>query len=101
MLFQEGEGVDEYVKKLGILFKSDERTEVNPQIKYFQSPDFHGQLLALNILFSTAITDIEIPDEKSVIVVPSAETLFPLLHQTLALIPNGEFNVSLGFPVRR
>ena len=38
---------------------------------------------------------------RTVIVLPSSETLFPLLYHALPLIPRGEYNISLGYPLER
>ena len=40
-------------------------------------------------------------DERTVIVLPSAEMLFPVFHQVLPLIKNGNWNISLGYPIER
>jgi CRISPR/Cas system-associated exonuclease Cas4 (RecB family) len=40
-------------------------------------------------------------DENTVIVLPSAETLFPLFHHTLNLLKSDQFNISLGYPLQR
>ena len=35
------------------------------------------------------------------ILLPSSETLFPLLYHALPLVPGGEYNISMGYPLER
>ena len=38
---------------------------------------------------------------NTVIVLPSPDTLFPLLHQTLSLLNKDDYNISMGYPLHR
>jgi CRISPR/Cas system-associated exonuclease Cas4 (RecB family) len=70
----------------------------SPEIHFYSSPDTHGQVYAL----SRVIEEIqESPDEKTAIVLPSSETLFPLLRQALSTLNEDSYNVSLGYPLHR
>src|SRR5208283_4333305 len=67
----------------------------------YSSPDTHGQVLALGKILATNLAAGNRPDENTVIVLPSSETLFPLLRQGLSAIPEDDYNVSLGYPLHR
>jgi hypothetical protein len=70
-------------------------------IDFYESPDTHGQVFALNAALAPALNDPAALDEHSVIVLPAAETLFPLHQQTLAALPADAYNISLGYPLTR
>jgi len=40
-------------------------------------------------------------DEKTVVVLPKAETLFPLLRQGIPFLDKDSYNISMGYPVQR
>src|SRR5208283_2298613 len=54
----------------------------------YSSPDTHGQVLALGEILGTNLAAGNNLDENTVIVLPSSETLFPLLRQGLSAIPD-------------
>ena len=99
-IFQHGAGLREKLEELGISFGIDESMAVKPEVHFYSSPDTHGQVLALGHILATNPAGNR-PDEKTVVVLPSSETLFPLLRQGLAVIPEEEYNVSLGYPLHR
>jgi hypothetical protein len=70
-------------------------------LTFTKSPDVHGQLAALNAALSGRLEDPGKFNERQVIVLPAAETLFPLYQQTLAALGEGRFNISLGYPLAR
>jgi hypothetical protein len=66
-----------------------------PDVRFHRSPDAHGQVFALAALLPKA-------DPRAVIVLPSPDTLFPLINHCLSRF-DGEkdYNVSLQFPLTR
>jgi hypothetical protein len=72
-----------------------------PEIHCYQSPDSHGQVLGVSTLLKNKIDRKEGLAENTVIILPSAETLFPLFHQALSLLDPDNYNVSLGYPLQR
>lgn len=100
-IFQEGTGLNEKLKELGITCTINESVETGPEVHFYSSPDTHGQVLALGNILGTDLNAGNNPDENTVIVLPSSETLFPLLRQALSAIPEDEYNVSLGYPLHR
>ncbi len=99
-IFQEGEGMKKKLSDLGITAKKG-FTPVEPEIRCYQSPDSHGQVFGVSTLLKKRIDQKERMDEKTVIVLPSSETLVPLFHQALSLLDPDNYNVSLGYPLQR
>ena len=97
-LFQDGEGMREKLSRLGIGFTTRAQavnaTDRKPRIRLMQSPDGHGQVFALNALLKE-------PDERTVIVLPSAESLFPVQRHCLSRFERDSYNISLGYPLAR
>ncbi|MEW6213701.1 MAG: PD-(D/E)XK nuclease family protein [Nitrospirota bacterium] len=78
---------------------SDENSETEgpkPEIHFYSSPDTHGEVYALSSILKNKPLDT-----KTVIVLPSSETLFPLLRQGPTFIDEGNYNISLGYPLYR
>jgi hypothetical protein len=66
-----------------------------PSVHFHRSPDAHGQVFALAALLPK-------PDPRAVIVLPSPETLFPLVNHCLSRFDSEkEYNVSLQYPLTR
>jgi len=65
-----------------------------PQTQFSSSPDTHGQVFALNALLEGA-------DSNTLIVLPSPETLFPLLRHCLSRFEPESYNISLPYPLQR
>ncbi len=97
-IFQDGPGIKEKIGDPGI--NIDQKTAENsePEAHFYSSPDTHGQVYALSSIIGKAQEKLS---EKTVIVLPSAETLFPLLRQGLADINENNYNISLGYPLHR
>lgn len=113
-LFQDGEGMREKLAAMGIRAAEPAAPEPaaamrrapleqphtgaaqRPQteVRLFQSPDSHGQVFALNALLDSA-------DERTVIVLPSADSLFPVQRHCLSRLARDDYNVSLGYPLVR
>jgi CRISPR/Cas system-associated exonuclease Cas4 (RecB family) len=97
-LFQEGFGLD--LSELGI---TPERKGApgKPVIHFYKSPDTHGQVFGVGSLLKEKVEKGEQTDEKTVVVLPTPETLFPLFHHSLNLFKPDEYNISLGYPLQR
>lgn len=70
-------------------------------IRLSKSSDLHGQVFALAGLFQSIQENKEPLDERTVIVLLSSDALFPVLQQTLPLLPKDGYNISLGYPLSR
>lgn len=101
ILFQDGKGMQEHLDKLRIKTEKIEAQTSRPVIRFHKSTDTHGQVFALSGLLKDMIDNNVLPDEEHVIVSPSPDTLFPLIQHTLPLIPDNNYNISLGYPASR
>ncbi len=97
-IFQDGPGMKERISGLGIDAEAGEEPAHVPEVRFYRCPDSHGQVYGLN----RALEEGGIPcDERTAIVLPSPETLFPLLRQGLVALDESGYNVSLGYPLHR
>jgi ATP-dependent helicase/nuclease subunit B len=96
LVFQEGAGMREKLSELGIRAAGEGQPgpAALPRINLFQSPDGHGQVFALNAL-------LDRPDARTVVVLPSADTLFPVQRNCLSRLGSEDYNISLGYPLVR
>ncbi len=98
--FQDGFGLD--LSSFAIRPEIEEvKIKHKPDIHIYNSPDTHGQVFCVGKILKEKIDRQERIDEKTVIVLPSAETLFPLFHHALNLLGPGQYNISLGYPLER
>jgi len=100
-IFQDGPGLRERLSELGIETKDVQPSHPEPEIHFYSSPDTHGQVFALGSILREESEKKGLPDEKTTIVLPSSETLFPLLRQGMTCINKDDFNISLGYPLHR
>ena len=102
-VFQRGKGMTDHFKKLlgdQESLGSDEN-ESQPDITFCQSQDTHGQVFALSTLMKEKLERREEIDENTVVVLPTADALFPVYHQTLPLFEQDQYNIALGYPLSR
>ena len=100
-IFQDGSGLGERLSELGIETGNAGPSQPEPEIHFYSSPDTHGQVFALGSILKEKSEKKGLPDEKTTIVLPSSETLFPLLRQGMTCIDKDDFNISLGYPLHR
>jgi ATP-dependent helicase/nuclease subunit B len=100
-IFQRGRGLKENLLDFGIPCETAEDNADVPDIRFYASPDTHGQAMALGNVLGSRFGEGEPLDEKTVVVLPSSESLFPLLHQGLSFLTEDAYNVSLGYPLHR
>ncbi len=99
-LFQDGPGLKRRLEEGGFAIPADLPPTSLPPVRYIRAQGTHGEVLGLNRLL-TAEDEIPPLDEHTVIVLPSADALFPVLEWTLPLVKDGTYNVSLGYPAAR
>jgi CRISPR/Cas system-associated exonuclease Cas4 (RecB family) len=100
ILLQQSSYAERIVAELGL---DPERVgdSHDPSITIHRSPDVHGQVFALTAQIQEMI-DRKLPlDEETVIVLPSPDALFPILHQTLSLLNPDQYNISLAYGLVR
>jgi ATP-dependent helicase/nuclease subunit B len=100
-IFQDGPGLGDRLAELGIEIGDVQPSIAEPKIHFYSSPDSHGQVFALGSILREASEKKVLPDERTTIVLPSSETLFPLLRQGMTCIDKDDFNISLGYPLHR
>jgi CRISPR/Cas system-associated exonuclease Cas4 (RecB family) len=115
-IFQEGPGLRERLKDLGIpppnpplakggsgdfQVNNDNTLDASPDVYFYSNPDTHAQVFALNRVIEEKKENRGFLTEKTTIVLPASETLFPLLRQTLPVFTEEEYNISLGYPLHR
>ncbi|MBI5181840.1 MAG: PD-(D/E)XK nuclease family protein [Nitrospirae bacterium] len=100
-IFQQGVGLKERLADLGIDIDDKQNTDADPKIHFYSSPDTHGQVYALSKALETGLNEKNSLDEKTAIVLPQPETLFPLLYQGMPAIDKDDYNISLGYPLFR
>jgi ATP-dependent helicase/nuclease subunit B len=100
-IFQDGPGLKERLTELGIETGDARPSGPEPKIHFYSSPDTHGQVFALGSILKENSEKKVLPDEKTTIVLPSSETLFPLLRQGMTCVDKDDFNISLGYPLHR
>ncbi len=101
-IFRDGPGLGESLSELGIDRSGSAEPRLSgPEIHFYSSPDTHGQVFALGSILRDMTAQKGAPDERTAIVLPSSETLFPLLRHGMACIDKDDFNISLGYPMHR
>jgi hypothetical protein len=102
LLLVRGKGIEDVAAGLGIADAAgaDDPGPL-PEIDFIKSPDTHGQIFALNRILEDKLRDPKRLDERQVVVLPAAESLFPLYQQTLAVLSEDDYNISMGYPLGR
>ena len=112
-IFQNGNGIEEIIDlTFGSVSKIKSQTtaqqdgqntkmERSPEINFYKSPDAHGQFFALSNILNKKLFEKKGIDEKTVIVLPSSGSLFPLMHNCLSLFKEDQYNISMGYPLYR
>jgi len=94
-IFQNGPGLEKKLLSLGIRLPAVSAEEPPPPaVRFFSSPDAHGQVFALNAALGRT-------DGDTLVVLPSPDTLFPLLRHCLSRFDEKSYNISLGYPLQR
>ena len=112
VILRDGPGIGPLLEALGVRRRaadpgpagrpSDERRPESPrldgrepEVHLHRSPDAHGQVFELAGLLETA-------DPRAVVVLPSPDTLFPLVNHCLSRFDGrNDYNVSLQYPLTR
>jgi hypothetical protein len=101
-LFQQGVGLQEQLQKIGVVVPEPAvKISAEQNIHFYSSPDTHGQVLALGALLKKCQSDGDVLTKDSVIMLPTTDTLFPLLRHGLSDMDEEAYNVSMGYPLAR
>ncbi len=98
-LLENGPVVADMLRSLGVGGEAPALHPTRPSIHLYRAGDTHGQIVGLARVVEEMQTRGIPLDEDTVIVLPSANALFPLVHWVLPFA--GEHNISLGYPVDR
>ncbi len=103
LVYQRGTGLTEHFKTLQIdqAIGESENKQNRPEIAFYETQDTHGQVFGLSTLMKEKINRNEPIDEKTVVVLPTPDALFPLYHHTLPLLRPDQYNIALGYPLAR
>ncbi len=99
--FTDGPGLRRRLEEIGMEAEWEEGEPGDPEISLTESADPHGEVFAVAADLRTELAAGRTPTERNVIVVPQADTLFPLLHHALGQLPADGYNISLGIPLER
>jgi len=100
-IFHYGPGIEEKLQTLGVNVEHEQPATPETEFHFYQSPDTHGQIYALSTVVTSRINRDKPLNERTAIVLPTSETLFPLLRQGLHILSEKDYNVSLGYPILR
>ncbi|MBI3787724.1 MAG: PD-(D/E)XK nuclease family protein, partial [Ignavibacteriales bacterium] len=101
-IYQNADGMADHFKALNIESPATgPLLSHRPAIHFYQAPDMHGQVFALSSCLKEQLVRDNAVNEKTVIVLPTAEALFPVINQTLSLLPREQYNIALGYPLSR
>ncbi len=101
LIFKDGVGIEERLREISIEFKSSYSAEMDTEINFYSSPDSHGQIFGLSSLIKDRLDNGLSIDENSLILAPSSDSLFPLIHNCLSLLDSESYNISMGYPIYR
>jgi len=95
LLLQKGPHIDRLIRSLNIdvTEKGDAK---DPDIQMHKAADVHGEVMQLGRL----LRDADMIDQRSAIVLPKADTLFPTIQQALGFTRSA-YNISMGYPLFR
>ncbi len=91
----------EHFKYIGKLFDTKEIRSafVTKDINVFESPDTHGQILALKDILFKQNKDKKFDSPDTLVMLPESETLRILTNLVLNELESDNFNVSIGIPL--
>ncbi len=100
---QRGPGLLNHIEALGIDVERADSADVSlaPACHFYKASDTHGQVFAVSQKIKTMLESGTPINEKTAIVLPTADALFPVVHQLLPLLPQDQYNIALGYPLQR
>lgn len=100
-IFQRGAGLQKAMQKLGVRDASIDEDEITAEVSFHPCPDTHSQIFGMNRVLEDLLENDIAVNENTVIVLPTAESLFPVIQHTLPLFPEESANISLGYSILR
>ncbi len=100
-IYQEGPGLALRLQEVGDPAPVPAPAMHRPALSFYKAGGTHAEVYALNDVLHRILERGEQLDERTVVVLPAADALFPVVQWTLPLVPEQNFNVSLGYPAGR
>ncbi|MEI7481599.1 MAG: hypothetical protein WCK75_04535 [Elusimicrobiota bacterium] len=98
ILLEAGPGLEEQFRFLGPGLAFPDADDTPPTAYHFyKASDTHGEIFKLNQVLNSAANHLSLATNHSVIVLPEARTLFPLIENVLPKA--GDYNISMGYPL--
>ena len=101
LVFQYGVGLQQQLQSIGLSVEEEPALPEAPVVEFVNAPDLHGQVFALAARLKNQLDAETHLDQRTAIVLPSSEALFPTLHFALSLLPVDSFNIALQYPLTR
>ncbi|MGH2568354.1 MAG: PD-(D/E)XK nuclease family protein, partial [Bacteroidota bacterium] len=101
LLFQHGIGLQKQLQTVGLSLEEEPPVTGRSDLHFIKAPDLHGQAFALAAQLQEQINAGAPVDQRTAIVLPSSEALFPVLHFALSLLPEESYNIALQYPLTR
>jgi len=99
---QQGPGLQKHLSAIGITAEPREAGNTHvPSYRFSVSPDTHGQVFAVTEQIRARLESQRPVNERTVVVLPTPDALFPVVHHTLPLLPSDGYNIALGYPLQR
>ncbi len=98
LVFQNGPGLAAHLQEIGITEGFECSNDATVPATFYSAPSVHAEVMGLNAVLDRWRDSGVLTDERSVIMLPSSEILFPLEEWALSRLPDGSYNVSLGYP---
>jgi ATP-dependent helicase/nuclease subunit B len=98
-VIHDGPGVCERLRAIGVEYAPSPPVSRSCEIHLYRAADTHGEVLGLARVIDTLRREGKTLDERTVVVLPSADALFPVVQWVLPRIP--DHNISLGYPAGR
>lgn len=101
LLFQQGVGLQKQLQALGISAEAEAAFTAAPEVQFIKAPDLHGQVFALAAQLEKQMSTKNTIDQRTAVVLPSSEALFPVVHFALSMLPEDSYNIALQYPLTR
>ncbi len=102
-IFTDGKGIEDSLKALDLEVTERKMPphRHTPRISLYSSPDTHGEVLKTATILRELKQKGTTLSTDTLILLPSSDSLFPLLHNCLSLVREEGFNISMGYPLYR
>jgi ATP-dependent helicase/nuclease subunit B len=103
LLLEAGPGIERLCGQLDVPVPAEvlaDEAVLPDTLRFYAAPDTHAEAFGLAAVLEGARSGGAI-DERSVVVLPTADALFPVIQQVLPVLGDDPSNISLTYPVSR